>query len=146
MMTEEEREDVRMALDVIRQYRRYAEAMRQLGRGFEPTGPKGESIATVVACLERHVAPWSAMTYEEAHRAHRGGRLTDDQWTAYKCRWRRITPRFSTLAAEHDACNGQCGEAPGGAAPEDCEEHGEPLPCHECQVREAHRARLDAGE
>jgi hypothetical protein len=49
------------------------------------------------------------MTYEEADRAYAADRLTDEQWLAFRCVWRRSAPRFSHIAAEHDRCQGMCG-------------------------------------
>ena len=49
------------------------------------------------------------LTYDQAERAYRDGRLARDEWLRFCCAWRNRTVRFSTLASEHDACGtGPC--------------------------------------
>jgi hypothetical protein len=49
------------------------------------------------------------LTYTEANHAWAENRITDEQWLAYRCVWRRSAPRFSDVAREHDTCEGMCG-------------------------------------
>ena len=55
------------------------------------------------------VAELVAMPYDAAERAWKQERITDEQWLAYQCVWRRSAPRLSDIAAEHDRCEGMCG-------------------------------------
>lgn len=40
------------AADVIRQYREYAEEMRQFGKGFDPVGTMGHHVPDIEAALK----------------------------------------------------------------------------------------------
>jgi hypothetical protein len=48
------------------------------------------------------------LTYEQAERAYLNGRISSDEWVAYRCAWRKSAVRFSTLASEHDGCGDVC--------------------------------------
>lgn len=74
--------------------------------------------ATLATLKQRHaaetenladVAELLGMTFEQAEKAWHGERITDEQWVAYQCVWRRSVPRLSDVAKEHDRCEGMCG-------------------------------------
>jgi hypothetical protein len=50
------KEALNIALDHLRQYRRYSEEMRKIGRGFDPSSPYSqESVEVVIrSALESH--------------------------------------------------------------------------------------------
>ena len=47
---------------------------------------------------------WSRATLGEVESAYRDGRISQDDFDAYRCSWQRSAPRFGDYYFAHDHC------------------------------------------